>query len=50
VEIYNKSFRQVIRPHLENDHSSEDRKKLLKEGAQYLAYMKKRKQSRCSSC
>jgi hypothetical protein len=48
-ELYNKFyfrpkyiFRSIIRMLI----NSEDRKKMLKEGKQYLAYMKKRKQAK----
>ncbi|TFG90147.1 MAG: hopanoid biosynthesis associated radical SAM protein HpnJ, partial [Syntrophobacterales bacterium] len=51
--FYNKFYfrpKYIFRSILKMITSSADRKKLLKEGAQYLAYMKKRKKSSCSSC
>jgi hopanoid biosynthesis associated radical SAM protein HpnJ len=50
VEVfYNKFYfrpRYIARSIMKMITSSEDRRKLLKEGAQYLAYMKKRKESK----
>jgi radical SAM superfamily enzyme YgiQ (UPF0313 family) len=50
--MYNKFYfrpKYIARSILKMITSSEDRRKLLKEGAQYLAYMKKRKEAKCCS-